>query len=86
MRPSFLSDALASLDAEGDADEKTRSKQLNAIQDAAATVFATAADTTTNQLHTLIFALATRPNIRAGIQEELDLLLIEEDPSRPGVL
>ena len=52
---------------------------MDAIQDAAATIFATAADSTTSAVLTHIFALATHPDVRKRVQAELDSVLVEED-------
>lgn len=78
VRPSFLSNALASLDGKGVSGAE-RERELDTIQDVAATIFGTAGDTTTDAILTLIFALATRPEIRRRIQDELDSVLMEHD-------
>lgn len=78
VRPSFTSYSLASLDATSPTEE-ARLKGVDAIQDAAATIFGTAADTTTSAVLTHIFALATHLDVRKKIQAELDSLLVEED-------
>lgn len=79
-----MSDALARLEAEVE-DEEAKTLGLDAILDVAATIFATAGDTTTNALHTLIFAVATHAQIRKQVQDELDSVLLEIDPSSPGM-
>ncbi|KAJ3538450.1 hypothetical protein NMY22_g5158 [Coprinellus aureogranulatus] len=84
VRPSFLSDALADYETGEAGDTMTRSKELDAIQDVAATIFGTAGDTTANAILTFIFALATRPTLRRRIQDEMDSLLLEYDRDRTG--
>jgi cytochrome P450 len=64
-----------------DPTEEARLKGVDAIQDTAATIFGTAADTTASALLTHIFALATHPHVRKGIQEQLDTVLVERDSS-----
>ena len=59
--------------------DEQKAKDLDTIQSVAATVFGAAADTTSNAILTLIFALATQGDFRKRIQEELDLHLIEKE-------
>ncbi|KAJ3501763.1 hypothetical protein NMY22_g18812 [Coprinellus aureogranulatus] len=76
VQASFVSNALAAVEAE-ELTEGERHKEVEAIQNAAATIFVTAADTTSAAIQTLIFALATRPEIRHKIQSELDSVLVD---------
>lgn len=67
-----MSDCLSSVDAE------ETSTDVSDLQDVAATIFATFADTTTHSTLTFIFALATHPESRKKIQAELDSVLTDE--------
>ncbi|KAJ3546791.1 hypothetical protein NMY22_g1911 [Coprinellus aureogranulatus] len=83
VRPSFLSDALAKYDVKRRA-PAAKEKELDEIKDVAATIFATAGDTTTDAILTFIFALSTHPEVRKRIQDELDSLLLDHDKSASG--
>lgn len=80
MRPSFLSDALASLDnVDAVKDSEARHKALGDILNVASTVFGAASDTTTDAILIFLFALATHPDVRKRVQNELDTFLTDRN-------